>query len=56
MRLPKHLLAPTRVCRYLVDVVVRVLEGRHVEGSKVVGSFGLRLAPLVSLVRADVPA
>ncbi len=37
---------------YIVDVRTRVPEGRHVEGAKALGLFGLCLGHLVSLRKA----
>lgn len=40
---------------YVVDVTMRVPEGRHLEGARAIGSFGLALQPLVVLIPASVP-
>ena len=40
---------------YVVDVTTRVPEGKHVEGARAIGSFGLALQPLVVLIPASEP-
>ena len=41
--------------KYVIDVSTRVPEGQHVQGARAIGSFGMALRPLVTLVRADMP-
>jgi hypothetical protein len=40
---------------YVVDVTTRVPEGKHIEGARAIGTFGLALQPLVVLIPASEP-